>query len=70
MLFAVDVRSSVRWIMTAYEARKQRVQKMTDLKSRMDVKVQQLQQTALYELLSEKDPELAAMLAEYKSLLG
>lgn len=56
--------------MTAYEARKQKAQMMTDLKNRMDVKVQQLQQTALYELLSEKDPELATMLAEYKSLLG
>ena len=34
----------------------------------MDAKVKVLQSTALYELLAEKDPELASMLTAYKEL--
>jgi len=56
--------------MTAYNERKEKAKAIADLKSRMDMKVQQLQQTALYELLAEKDPELACMLQELKGLLG
>ena len=34
----------------------------------MDAKVKELQSTALYEMLAEKDPELADMLHRYKNL--
>lgn len=54
--------------MTAYEERREKARKLAELKRKMDVKVQQLQQTAIYELLSEKDPELAALLQEFKNL--
>ena len=54
--------------MTAYEERREKARKLAELKRKMDAKVQQLQQTTIYELLSEKDPELAALLAEYKGL--
>lgn len=56
--------------MTAYEERKARAAQLVELKARMDNKVQQLQKAAVYEMLAEKDPELAAMLQTYKSLLG
>ena len=55
---------------TAYDSRKEKAKKVIDLKVQMDKKVQHLQQTAIYEMLAEKDPELAAMLNEYKALLG
>ena len=72
-----DRRSEVRYgreiickvDMAAYEERREKAHKLAELKSKMDAKVQQLQQTAIYELLSEKDPELAALLAEYKGLV-
>lgn len=56
--------------MTAYEERREKARKLAELKRKMDVKVQQLQQTAIYELLSEKDPELAALLNEFKTIQG
>ena len=58
------------WPMTAYEERREKARKLAELKRKMDVKVQQLQQTAIYELLSEKDPELAALLNEFKTIQG
>lgn len=56
--------------MTAFEERKARAAQLVELKARMDSKVQQLQKAAVYEMLAEKDPELAAMLQAYKDLLG
>ena len=55
---------------SSYEEHKAKAQKMAELKRQMDIKVQQLQQTAIYELLSEKDSELAALFQEYKKLMG
>ncbi len=40
------------------------------LKQEMDAKVKELQATALYEMLAEKDPALAAMLQKYKTITG
>lgn len=54
--------------LSAYEARVQRAKRLSKLKQEMDAKVKELQSTALYELLAEKDPALGAMLAEYKSI--
>lgn len=56
--------------MTAFEERKIRAAQLVELKARMDSKVQQLQRAAVYEMLAEKDPELAEMLQTYKELLG
>ena len=53
---------------TAYNERTQRTKRLAKLKQDMDAKVKELQSTALYELLAEKDPALSAMLAEYKSI--
>lgn len=55
---------------TAYAERKEKAKRLRALRVEMDEKVKQLQQTALYELLAEKDPTLKAMLEEYKSLIG
>lgn len=56
---------------TAYAEREERAKRLKVLKIKMDKKVRQLQQTTLYdyELLAEKDPDLKAMLEEYKSLI-
>lgn len=56
--------------MTAFEERKARAAQLVELKARMDSRVQRLQKAAVYEMLAEKDPELAAMLQTYKELLG
>ncbi len=56
--------------MSAYKERKARAAQLVELKARMDSKVKQLQKAAVYEMLAEKDPELAAMLQTYKELLG
>jgi hypothetical protein len=52
-----------------YQRQKKR-KALAQLKKDMDKKVKELQETALYELLAEKDPALASMLAEYKQLNG
>ena len=56
--------------MSAFEDRQEKRNALAKLKNDMDKKVKELQETAIYELLAEKDPTLAAMLAEYKSLTG
>ncbi len=55
---------------TAFENRKAQRVALAKLKKEMDKRVSELQETALYELLAEKDPALAAMLANYKKLTG
>lgn len=40
-----------------------------ELKIKMDAKVKELQTIAVYEMLAEKDPELAEMLDEYNCLM-
>lgn len=56
--------------MTAFFQRQEKRKALTRLKKDMDKKVKELQETALYELLAEKDPTLADMLAKYKQLNG
>ena len=55
---------------SAFEARKAKAKRMAELKRTMDEKVRELQATALYEMLAEKDSGLKEMLAEYKNLQG
>lgn len=56
--------------MSSFYDRQEKRKALAKLKKDMDKKVKELQETALYELLAEKDPSLAAMLAEYKQLNG
>lgn len=56
--------------MDAFYSRQEKRKALAQLKKDMDKKVKELQETAIYELLAEKDPTLAAMLAEYKQLNG
>ena len=51
-----------------YYNRQARKKDLAELKKCMDAKVKELQSTALYEMLAEKDPELADMLHRYKNL--
>ena len=55
---------------SAFEKRKTQRKARIELKKEMDKRVSELQETALYELLAEKDPALAAMLSDYKKLTG
>lgn len=56
--------------MEAFYARQEKRKVLAQLKKDMDKKVKELQETALYELLAEKDSTLASMLEEYKRLTG
>lgn len=56
--------------MSAFEDRKAKAAQLVELKARMDSKIKQLQKAAVYEMLAEKDPELAEMLKTYKELLA
>ena len=56
--------------MSSFYDRQEKRKALAQLKKDMDKKVKELQETALYELLAEKDPSLAAMLEQYKSLTG
>lgn len=50
--------------------RRERAKRMNELQCMMNNKVRDLQETALFEMLASKDPELKAMLDEYKTLRG
>lgn len=56
--------------MSSFYDRQEKRKALAQLKKDMDKKVKELQETALYELLAEKDPALAAMVEQYKSLTG
>lgn len=53
---------------TAYQARREKAEKISALKKEMDAKVKDLQTLAIYEALAEKDPALKTMLDEYRFL--
>lgn len=55
--------------MTKYIERKQKAEKISNLKGQMDKKVKELQGVALYELMAQNCPELQEMLNEYKRLI-
>jgi hypothetical protein len=56
--------------MEAFYQRQEKRKALAQLKKDMDKKVKELQETALYEMLAEKDPALAMMLVQYKTLMG
>lgn len=53
----------------AFEKRREAEEKAKLLKSRMDEKISQIQQEEIYKMFAEKNPELQAMLDEYKSIV-
>lgn len=55
---------------TAWNERRERAKRMNELQCMMNNRVRDLQETALFEILASKDPELKAMLDEYKTLRG
>lgn len=52
-----------------YELRRAKERRIAELREKMDAKVHELQEIAVYEMLSKSDPELASMLDELKSLM-
>lgn len=53
---------------TAFNARKDALKRVRELKKDMDAKIQEVQTLGIYELFAEKDPALKAMLEEFKKL--
>jgi len=54
--------------MLPFIARRNRVEKMKELKSKMDERIKELQDVAIYEMLAEKDPSLRSMLSDFNTL--
>ena len=54
--------------MTAYNDRKARAKRRAELKGKMEAKVKELQETAIFEMLAKEDAGLAEMLKEFKEL--
>lgn len=54
--------------MTAYNDRKVRAKRKAELKGKMEAKVKELQETAIFEMLAKEDVGLAEMLKEFKEL--
>ncbi len=53
----------------AYNKRVEDRKRAAELKSMMNVRAKQLQDIALFQMLSEKDPDMANMMAEYQYLM-
>lgn len=53
----------------AFNERKAKRERAEALKAKMDVRVKELQEIAVFEMLSEKDDDLKALLQEYKTLI-
>ena len=54
--------------MTAYNDRKARAKRRAELRGKMEAKVKELQETAIFEMLAKEDAGLAEMLKEFKKL--
>ena len=54
--------------MEEFTARKKKAEKRAELKAEMDKRVKELQASAIYEMLAEKDDSLKQMLQQYKDL--
>lgn len=51
-----------------FTARKEKAEKRAEIKAEMDKRVKELQASAIYEMLAEKDDSLKQMLQQYKDL--
>lgn len=54
---------------TAYNERRARETRIAELREKMDARVQESYQFAVYEMLAKNDPELAHMFDELKQLI-
>lgn len=59
-----------RFSTAALEKQIEDEQKMAELRTRLEAKKQEFEKNALYEMLAEKDPEAAQMLAMLKEMGG
>ena len=55
---------------TAYEARKNKAQRIDELKSKLEQAASQMHSLMIYDMLAKNNPEMASVLAEYKDLIG
>lgn len=55
--------------MNAYNNRVEKRKKAKQLKTEMNKKMKEMQELAMFEMMAEKNPELADMLAAYKELI-
>lgn len=53
---------------TAFNNRKERKEKRKELKAEMDKRVEALKESAVYEMMAEKDPALKKLLEDFKGL--
>ena len=53
----------------AYNERKEKRERAETLKAKMDARVKELQEVAVFEMLAEKDDDLKALLEEYKTIV-
>lgn len=53
---------------TIYNARKEKAEKIKQLKEEMNKRVDKLKEEAVFEMMAEKDPALKAMFDEFKAL--
>lgn len=51
-----------------FTARKEKAEKRAEIKAEMDKRVKELQASAIYEMLAEKDDSLKQMLQQYKDM--
>jgi hypothetical protein len=56
--------------LTAHEARLVKAQKLADIKRKMESRRKKLEEKAIYKMMAETDPEMAALLAEYEGVDG
>lgn len=54
--------------MTVYNDRKARAKRKAELKGKIEAKVKELRETAIFEMLAKEDAGLAEMLKEFKEL--
>jgi len=55
---------------SAYEERRAKAKKLTELKQSMDKKVKEFQARAIYEMIAEKDPEMKTLYNEFMSMVA
>lgn len=55
---------------SSYNERKEKAERVKQLKAEMDKRVEKLKEDAVYEMMAEKDPTLKALFDEFKALQG
>lgn len=53
---------------SSYNERKEKAERVKQLKAEMDKRVEKLKEDAVYEMMAEKDPALKALFDEFKAL--